>query len=176
MSRKVYVYGNINNDELVEIFTSSNTGIIDKSIDGDVIVFTDDSYDFDYSNLRDLIESDYYESLTIIIGGKGLVDEIKNIPSDVYDYPGYLLYLIQNKLYEKCPNIKKMIDYEMMHTIKTYLNNDMNITVTAKELFVHRNTLNYRLDKFHKEFDIDLRTFKGCFALYTLLNFVQYDS
>ena len=48
----------------------------------------------------------------------------------------------------------------MMETIRVFFRNDLNITAASKELFIHRNTLNYRLDKIKRETGLDLRTFQ----------------
>ncbi|MCK4551507.1 MAG: helix-turn-helix domain-containing protein [Tenericutes bacterium] len=44
----------------------------------------------------------------------------------------------------------------------------MNASKTAKTLYMHRNTLNYRLDNFINKTEIDVRKFKGAIAIYLL--------
>lgn len=51
-------------------------------------------------------------------------------------------------------------DEEMMETISVFFRNGLNITAASKELFIHRNTLNYRLDKIKRDTGLDLRTFR----------------
>ena len=51
------------------------------------------------------------------------------------------------------------IGSEMMSTIVTLFKNELNLGDTARELFIHRNTLVYRLDKFQKQTGLDLRRF-----------------
>ena len=51
------------------------------------------------------------------------------------------------------------IDEEMAVTITKFFENDLNISDTARELFIHRNTLVYRLDKLQKLTRLDLRKF-----------------
>ena len=53
---------------------------------------------------------------------------------------------------------------EMMETVREFFKNDLNLTATAKQLFIHRNTLNYRLDKIRKEYNLDLRRFQDAVA------------
>lgn len=48
---------------------------------------------------------------------------------------------------------------ESTNTIKTLFDNGLNIAETARALYLHRNTLVYRLEKFHKESGLDLRSF-----------------
>ena len=49
---------------------------------------------------------------------------------------------------------------EMMETVSVFFRNDLNLTAASKQLFIHRNTLNYRLDKIKKDFGLDLRTYQ----------------
>ena len=49
---------------------------------------------------------------------------------------------------------------EMMETIRVFFRNDLNITSASRQLFIHRNTLNYRLDKIRRDTGLDLRTFQ----------------
>ena len=49
---------------------------------------------------------------------------------------------------------------ETIETVRVFFKNDLNLTAASKQLFIHRNTLNYRLDKIKKEFGLDLRLFE----------------
>lgn len=49
---------------------------------------------------------------------------------------------------------------ELMETVREFFRNDLNLAATSKQLFIHRNTLNYRLDKIRKEYGLDLRKFQ----------------
>jgi len=51
------------------------------------------------------------------------------------------------------------LDNEMMSTLETFFELDCNVSETAKRLFIHRNTLLYRLDKFKQETGLDVRSF-----------------
>ncbi len=59
---------------------------------------------------------------------------------------------------------------EMKKTIITFLENNQNISLAAKELFLHRNTLTQRLDKFNRITSFDLKQFKDAYLIYTLIN------
>ena len=49
---------------------------------------------------------------------------------------------------------------EILETVRVFFRNDLNLTAASRELFIHRNTLNYRLDKIRKETGLDLRSFQ----------------
>ena len=51
-------------------------------------------------------------------------------------------------------------DNEIIQTINKFFDCDLNISNTAKKLYIHRNTLIYRLDKIKKETGFDIRNFK----------------
>jgi len=57
---------------------------------------------------------------------------------------------------------------ETIDTIMGFISSNLNATKTSKSLFMHRNTLNYRLDNFTSKTEIDIRTFKGALAIYLL--------
>lgn len=53
-----------------------------------------------------------------------------------------------------------------LETIKCYFNTEMNITETARVLFVHRNTVRYRLNQFRKIYGFDIYKPSVCMKLY----------
>ncbi len=54
---------------------------------------------------------------------------------------------------------ERALSDEMMETADMFLRSDLNLSDTARQMFVHRNTLTYRLDKIRKETGLDLRRF-----------------
>ena len=57
----------------------------------------------------------------------------------------------------KIPDILE--DEEAMSTINKFFENNLNIPETARQLYVHRNTLVYRLERIEKAIGLDIRTF-----------------
>jgi DNA-binding PucR family transcriptional regulator len=60
-------------------------------------------------------------------------------------------------------------DKMMMECIKVYLESNQNTSVAAKKLYIHRNTLLQRLDKFNQVTGFDLRLFLDAYLIYHLL-------
>ncbi|MGB0203148.1 MAG: helix-turn-helix domain-containing protein, partial [Acholeplasmataceae bacterium] len=56
----------------------------------------------------------------------------------------------------------------MLHTIQTYLESNQNMITASKELFIHRNTLMMRLEKFNDATGFDMKSFKDGFLMYHL--------
>ncbi len=54
---------------------------------------------------------------------------------------------------------KKVLNEEMITTINRFFENNLNLSETARQLYIHRNTLVYRLDKIQKTLGLDLRNF-----------------
>ena len=52
-----------------------------------------------------------------------------------------------------------VLDDETLQTINKFFENNLNVSETSRQLFVHRNTLVYRLDKIERLTGLDLRKF-----------------
>lgn len=57
-------------------------------------------------------------------------------------------------------------DEELLHTIEIFMHCNLNVSVAAKELYMHRNSLQYRLDKFHEKTGFDVRQFNQAITVY----------
>jgi hypothetical protein len=57
-------------------------------------------------------------------------------------------------------------DPELYTTIKVFLENNLNASLTAKKLYIHRNTLQYRIDKFIDKTGVQLKDFYGAFTVF----------
>lgn len=65
--------------------------------------------------------------------------------------------------------IDHVLDPEMLSTLEQFFALDCNVSETAKKLYIHRNTLLYRLDKFKNETGKDVRTFRDAVLVKTAL-------
>lgn len=50
-------------------------------------------------------------------------------------------------------------DEEIVTTVNKFFENNLNVSETSRQLFVHRNTLVYRVEKLEKSTGLDVRTF-----------------
>lgn len=57
-------------------------------------------------------------------------------------------------------------DQDLFSTIKVFLESNLNASLTAKKLYIHRNTLQYRIDKFYEKTGIGLKDFYGAFTVF----------
>lgn len=75
----------------------------------------------------------------------------------IYQLPATLCYMFLDEVF---PNdAYENLDSETLLTINKFFENNLNGSETARQLFVHRNTLVYRLDKVQKITNLDLRNF-----------------
>lgn len=114
-------------------------------------------------NLKDLARS-FKEAQAALEVGK-VFDNEKTIVS--YDNLGIarLIYQLPTTLCEtylkevfKLGSIESL-DQETLFTIQRFFENNLNVSETSRKLFVHRNTLVYRLEKIKKITGLDLREF-----------------
>lgn len=61
---------------------------------------------------------------------------------------------------------------EIKETVRVFFQNDLNLTAASRQLFIHRNTLNYRLDKIRRETGLDLRSFHDA-VIFRILSGLQ---
>ena len=115
------------------------------------------------ANIKDLARS-FKEAQTALEVGK-VFDTDKTIVS--YDNLGIarLIYQLPTTLCETFLNevFKRgsidNLDQETLFTIQKFFENNLNVSETSRKLFVHRNTLVYRLEKIKKITGLDLRQF-----------------
>ncbi len=105
-----------------------------------------------------------------------------NLSGNVHSFREYLFTKIINDL----PKGKKkeylellldssaeeiFMDKEMIQTAEVFLENNLNVSETSRNLFLHRNTLTYRLDKIESQTGLDIRKFSDAvtFRLITVL-------
>ena len=67
-------------------------------------------------------------------------------------------------------------DEETLTTINKFFENSLNVSETSRQLYIHRNTLVYRLDKLQKSTGLDLRVFEDAITFKIALMVVKYMS
>lgn len=93
----------------------------------------------------------YMENDTVSYGNLG-------IGRLIYQLPASLCEMFLGEVFgEKIPDV---FDEETMITINKFFENNLNISETARQLYVHRNTLVYRLERIEKLLGLDIRTFE----------------
>ena len=71
-------------------------------------------------------------------------------------------------------DVGKIFFDESLTTIYKFFENSLNVSETSRQLFIHRNTLVYRLDKLQKSTGLDLRVFEDAITFKIALMVVKY--
>jgi hypothetical protein len=146
--------------------------------------------DTPYEALKDTLSTDFYMDLSIYIGlfqsdialAKEIYDREKNDflsvkgflqPKAVYTIADLLpLMLLQTASSNTHKTLTGLLaewmeeDKETVNTIKVFVECNMNISLAAKKLYIHRNSLQYRVDKFFDRTGIDVKQFKNALSVY----------
>ncbi|MCM0647866.1 helix-turn-helix domain-containing protein [Clostridium swellfunianum] len=135
---------------------------IKDSIVSDLYCRCNVSYGSTIYNIKDIKKS-YEQANECLILSKNF-----GIKEEIYFYDRMLFEKI---VYNITENVKQELlhrfrdkfnffDNEIINTIEEFVNCGLNISDAARRLYVHRNTLIYRLDKITKETGFDIRNFK----------------
>lgn len=90
----------------------------------------------------------------------------------IYQLPTPLCEMFLSEVFKK--GSIEALDEETLFTIQKFFENNLNVSETSRKLFVHRNTLVYRLEKIKKLTGLDLREFDNAIVLKTALMVKQY--
>ena len=90
----------------------------------------------------------------------------------IYQLPTTLCEMFLSEVFKK--GSVDSLDEETLFTIQKFFENNLNVSETSRKLFVHRNTLVYRLEKIKKLTGLDLREFDNAIVLKVALMVKQY--
>ncbi len=90
----------------------------------------------------------------------------------IYQLPVNLCRIFIEEIFGE--NIPAELDEETMNTLNKFFENNLNVSETSRQLFVHRNTLVYRIEKIQKSTGLDLRSFDDALTFKIALMVVNY--
>lgn len=151
--------------------------------------------------LTQALISDFLIDLSFYVGGvqscvsietlnKSFLFEKKNyslarkiLKKNVYNHYEMLPFMLLNGVEQEDLNnitqlyLKYILDNgDMLKTIQTFFKSNMNISNTAKKLYVHRNSVQYRIDKLIENTGIDIKNFPEAVAVYLLLHYSKFKN
>ncbi|MFA9396661.1 MAG: PucR family transcriptional regulator [Clostridiaceae bacterium] len=162
---------------------------------GNIIIlgkFEDETEDETANSIRDSLVTNLYSNCKISYCGRVFnekeilnnyekskramyIGECFGIKEEIYSYNSLIFEDIILEV--KDEKKKEILEYftfglnkfdgDMINTIDKFIKCDLNISETSKALYIHRNTLIYRLDKIYKETGYDLRKFKDASVFIT---------
>ncbi|MGM9971458.1 MAG: helix-turn-helix domain-containing protein [Anaeroplasmataceae bacterium] len=150
----ISIFYSLDDRELVYDGLLSLIGELDKNVK----VVLSNSYDNDYLMISYEIIKDYFIQ--------------SELSESIYKEEEFLLHLVLNG---KIDNLDKVVfkslsqDKNMLECIKVFIENDMNTTKTANILYLHRNTLINKIDKFNDITGYNVKKFKDAMIIYHIL-------
>ena len=92
----------------------------------------------------------------------------------IYQLPTTLCDMFLKEVFKR--GSIESLDHETLFTIQRFFENNLNVSETSRKLFVHRNTLVYRLEKIKKITGLDLREFEDAIVFKVALMVKKYLS
>ena len=175
----VVIVREIEGEAELEELESYSRGIIDaiaNEYDQKVLVGISSMVD----NLKDLAKA-YKEARIALEVGKVfdieksiMAYENLGIGRIIYQLPTTLCEIFLGEVFKK--GSLETLDRETLMTVQSFFENNLNVSETSRKLFVHRNTLVYRLEKIRKLTGLDLREFDHAVTFKVALMVKKYLS
>ena len=90
----------------------------------------------------------------------------------IYQLPINLCRIFMREIFGD--NIPDDLDDEILTTVQKFFDNNLNVSETSRQLYVHRNTLVYRIEKLHQSTGLDIRKFDDALTFKIALMVVNY--
>jgi hypothetical protein len=164
--------------EFIVVWKDDKTGVIIECYpDANVDTFLD-------KDAFQTLTSDFFITLHILVGKLRLVNNsllfwfqwehkgflcTRKSHRHIMDLEDILPYFVIAKADALLPVLQAVDDADLLHTVKMFLEANMNVSLAAKQQYMHRNSVQYRVDKFIEKTGIDIKNFKGAVAVYISL-------
>ncbi|GAB6556628.1 PucR family transcriptional regulator [Bacillus mobilis] len=175
-------------DALQSMFSFTTTMIWETSQAG-VLILEENITESVLQTALDTLETDFFISLSFFVGRRYTqTDEFAYL----YQWERKLFSVLSPYLSKKITYIEQLLPYQLMislpkeerkkytnqllahisndkeliDSVKVFFRCNLNVSLAAKQLYLHRNTLQYRIDKFIEKTGINIKTFEGAVAVY----------
>lgn len=136
------------------------------------------SYGLPVQELKDISKSFKEAKMALDVGSifyssKSILSyENLGIGRLIYQLPASLCELFVKEVFgDSSP---QDIDEETLMTVNKFFENNLNVSETSRQLFIHRNTLVYRMEKLQKEIGLDMRVFEDALTFKIAMMVVDY--
>lgn len=175
--RKIILIKAVEPTDGVEELDEVARSIVD-TVSAEAMVKTKVAYGTMVQDLKDVSKS-YKEAAMALEVGKIFYAEktviayaTLGIGRLIYQLPTSLCQMyIQEIFGDRIPD---ELDEETLNTVNKFFENNLNVSETSRQLFIHRNTLVYRIEKLQKATGLDIRTFDDALTLKIALMVVNY--
>lgn len=188
MNRRIYIYHPALPEEMGHIFEALNEKIhIERQTDSLIVLYDEDYYNEEPIDLEQfylLLIEDFEQQFTMFLEPYSdhpfdlstLIEPfLSSLPPNLYYFEDIITYAVLLQHHTLKQAIKTFLlevtNADVIHTAREFIENNMNSSLSAKKLYMHRNTLNYRIDNFIDATHINVKTFKGANAIYMLYKY-----
>lgn len=180
----------INKQKVIELLSDliGNMDIIE--LKGKTVCFYYEHLDINFEDIIETINIDFdtkikiYESSNLNINKPREFQKLFEIychyaitSSRIYTNNSILIIELANRDTKMMSELKPLILHKVLHDsqfeklIKSLYFNNLNVSKTAQDVFMHRNTINNKIELIEKETGLNIQNFYDALALYMLLNF-----
>ncbi|GAF65736.1 putative transcriptional regulator [Bacillus sp. TS-2] len=186
--------------EIWDSLLEKTTSIIWISPTYGIVIHIDDTLDdeVEYQSLIEAMSTDFYVNLSLLMGSQTAASNSKSqflwekkcfeIAKRHHQKKHYFdeheasaIFLLsfipshdRTEIIEHFFNKELLEDQELLKSVSVYLKNHLNLSSAAKALHMHRNSLQYRIDKFIDKTGIDIKQFPQAAFLSSLLQLIHY--
>ncbi|MFW5838928.1 MAG: helix-turn-helix domain-containing protein [Bacillota bacterium] len=161
---------------LEEIFSLMGEAFSTEQINASImkVTFNHEDYEtpFDYQMLHASILSDFEvntnllsldETVLSYVPEAMIINALPNYKNKAFDAASFLLTLAADPTVKKAlkQQFLRILSQEYIDTALFIAQANMNFSIAAKRAYIHRNTLQYRIDKIYEKTHLDIKTFKG---------------
>ncbi|MCD8502698.1 MAG: helix-turn-helix domain-containing protein [Bacillaceae bacterium] len=176
-------------ESVTVLWADDNSGVIVEYLNEERELIDDDIQT--YRHTIETIMADFYVTISLFFGtaftSLDVAKDIYSWEKNAFDIGrrflpnlffiekrDFIPHLLLNETSEMTKTMLKTIlatenDAELIKTVKVFLECNLNATLAAKKLYIHRNSLQYRIDKFIEKTGIDIKQFRQAVSLYMLI-------
>lgn len=180
----IYIYQRLIEKDLEKVFLNLYDSIHFQYVDQQIMkISIEPSITEDWIDgpmLHASIVSDFdMDTTLIVLDSKALqflpehmiFNHIRLMKHQAFDITGCFIYF--SRISELKQSIKRelvnMMGQDYINTILMIAQSNMNLSIAAKKLYLHRNSLNYRIEKIQSKTTIDMKSFSGLRALISII-------
>ena len=175
--RNIVLIKSLHKDEVEDEISQTAKTIVDM-LNSEAMLSVKVSYGTVVNELKEVSKS-YKEAKMALDVGKIFYAEKNIIGYEklgigrlIYQLPVSLCRMFMNEIFGD--NLPDKMDEETLITIQKFFENSLNVSETARQLYIHRNTLVYRIEKLQKETGLDIRNFDDALTFKIALMVVSY--
>ena len=175
--KNIVLIKSLHKDEIEEEISQTAKTIVDM-LNAEAMLSVKVSYGTVVNELKEVSKS-YKEAKMALDVGKIFYAEKNIIGYEklgigrlIYQLPVSLCRMFMSEIFGD--NLPDKMDEETLITIQKFFENSLNVSETARQLYIHRNTLVYRIEKLEKETGLDIRNFDDALTFKIALMVVSY--